>query len=112
VVDVVVGGEREAGRRGADGGREEKEKSAKRKAVVLEEEAEERPVSKREMKRRAKKAREEGKTGNDGDTALGKTTQNGSAKEREVETAPATSTLATADGDPEDAPKEISTTVD
>ncbi|MCJ1402614.1 hypothetical protein MMC11_005834 [Xylographa trunciseda] len=114
VVDVIVGGEREVGKGGVQGGGSEKGKGGKRKAEVLEEGKEEveKPVSKREMKRRAKKARQEGRGGAGVDEALAEERPGGSAKDKQSETAPATDTPTTADGGPKDAPKGISDTVD
>ncbi|MCJ1393741.1 hypothetical protein MMC18_006617 [Xylographa bjoerkii] len=111
VVSVVVGGEREVGKGEVGKG---KEGGGKRKAEVLEEGKKnaEKPVSKREMKRRAKKARQEAKAGGGEDAASERMTQDGSAKKRNAETGPVTKTCNTADDSPKDTTINIMDKVD
>ena len=111
VVSVVAGGEREIGKGEANGAGKEKEKKGKRKAEVLEEGKgeEEKPVSKREMKRRAKRARQEA---NGGEADPGGKKEDGTANEGASEPVPATNTSRTADESPKDAAKIVSDKVD
>ncbi|MCJ1384337.1 hypothetical protein MMC17_007453 [Xylographa soralifera] len=111
VVSVVAGGEREVGKEEADGAGKEKEKNGKRKAEVLEEGKgeEEKPVSKREMKRRAKRARQEA---NGGEATSGGKTQDDTANKGTPETIATTKTLGTTDKSLKDAAKTVSDKVD
>ncbi|MCJ1435917.1 hypothetical protein MMC27_005293 [Xylographa pallens] len=105
VVSVVVGGEKDIAKGNADGAGKEKEKNGKRKAEVLEEGKGEKPVSKREMKRRAKRARQEA---HGGEADPGGKKQDGTANEGVSETVSATKTSNPADKGRKDAAKTVS----